>query len=196
MICLIFENGQYFIERRVSVIKIGEPLRNLKPTEIQKYQCNRYPMFYLDCVTMAVPGKCASGYKNFTYNEWFFPAHFEADPNVPGTIQIEALLQLFLMTFLTYPEYKGLKTADVALHEVRFKRRIEPGERLDMEAELTSFKRGIAKGISKGYVGCDLACELELEVAIPDILDQYKPRMKNNCVGVDTKDLHDVGETI
>jgi 3-hydroxyacyl-[acyl-carrier-protein] dehydratase len=64
-------------------------LRNLGPIEIQKYQQNRYPCFFVDCIEEAIPGKSARGFKNFSYNEWFFPAHFEDEPNVPGFVQIE-----------------------------------------------------------------------------------------------------------
>ena len=66
---------------------------------IQECQQNRYPQLFIDSITDVVPGKSAKGFKNFTYNEWFFPAHFEGDPNVPGFVQIESLVQVFLMTF-------------------------------------------------------------------------------------------------
>lgn len=86
-------------------------LKNLDAIEIQKYQQNRCPCFFVDRIEEAVPGKYAKGYKNFTYNEWFFPAHFEDEPNVPGFVQVETLTQVFLMTFLTMPENKGKKRA-------------------------------------------------------------------------------------
>ena len=128
----------------------------------------------MDEIEEAVPGQSARGYKNFTYNEWFFPAHFEDEPNVPGFVQIEALTQVFLMTFLTIPEYKGKKTGFIEVKS-RFRKKIVPGNRLDVESELYSFKRGLAKGISKGYVNGELACQAELQIAIPDVMLQYRP---------------------
>jgi len=128
----------------------------------------------VDEIEEAVPGQSAKGYKNFTYNEWFFPAHFEDEPNVPGFVQIEALTQVFLMTFLTIPEYKGKKTGFIEVKS-RFRKKIVPGNRLDVESELYSFKRGLAKGISKGYVNGELACQAELQIAIPDVMLQYRP---------------------
>ena len=129
---------------------------------------------WVDEILEALPGKSAKGYKNFTYNEWFFPAHFEDEPNVPGFVQIEALTQVFLMTFLTIPEYKGKKTGFIEVKS-RFRKKIVPGNRLDMEAELHSFKRGLARGISKGYVDGELACEAELQIAIPDVMVAFRP---------------------
>ena len=150
-------------------------IKDLNPCEIQKYQKNRYPLFFVDKITEALPGKYAKGYKNFTYNEWFFPAHFEDEPNVPGFIQIEILTQVFLMSFLTYPECKGKKTGFVSVKNAKFKRKIVPGERMDIYAVLSSFKRGLAMGEARGYIGDDLACFIELEIAIPDILLKYRP---------------------
>lgn len=155
-----------------------EVLKNLDVYEIQQYQQNRYPCLFVDFIEEAVPGKSAKGYKNFTYNEWFFPAHFADEPNVPGFIQIEALTQVFLMSFLTIPENKGKKTGFVSVKNARFKRKIIPGDRLDIVAELQFYKRGLAKGISTGFVGNKVACYSELEIAIPDIMMQFRPKSR------------------
>lgn len=150
-------------------------LKNIDAYEIQTYQQNRYPLLFVDMITDAVPGKYAKGYKNFSYNEWFFPAHFEDEPNVPGFVQIEALTQVFLMTFLTIPEYKGKKTGFVSVKNARFKRKIVPGEKLETEAVLDSFKRGFAKGHAIGRVSGEVACTIELEIAIPDVMKKFIP---------------------
>jgi 3-hydroxyacyl-[acyl-carrier-protein] dehydratase len=152
-----------------------ETVKNLDAYAIQEYQQNRYPCFFLDYVDEAVPGKSARGYKNFTFNEWFFPAHFPDEPTVPGFIQIESLTQMFLMTFLTIPENKGKKTGFVSIEKAHFKKKIVPGNRLDIRAELISYRRGVAKGTSVGYVNGELACSAELLIAIPDILNQFIP---------------------
>ena len=155
---------------------MGDVLRNLDVYEIQKYQQNRYPCLFVDFIEEAVPGKSAKGYKNFTFNEWFFPAHFADEPNVPGFIQIESLTQVFLMSFLTMPENAGKKTGFVSIKNARFKQKIVPGDRLDVVAELQYFKRGLAKGIATGYVRGGVCCYAELEIAIPDIMTKFRPR--------------------
>lgn len=152
-----------------------EILKNLDAYAIQQYQQNRYPCLFIDFIEEAVPGKSAKGYKNFSFNEWFFPAHFPDEPNVPGFIQIEALTQLFLMTFLTLPGNKGKKTGFVSIENARFKKKIIPGNRLDIQAELKSYSRGLAKGASIGYINGEVACSAELVIAIPDILNQFRP---------------------
>lgn len=152
-----------------------EVLKNLDAYTIQQYQRNRYPCFFVDFITEAVPGKSAKGFKNFTFNEWFFPAHFEDEPNVPGFVQMETLTQVFLMTFLTLPGNKGLKTAFINSNAT-FKRKIIPGDRMDMVATLKFYSRGLAKGRVEGYVGDELACTVDLTVAIPDIMRQFMPK--------------------
>ena len=155
-------------------------ITNLDAYQIQQYQQNRYPLLFVDKIIEAVPGEYAKGYKNFSYNEWFFPAHFEDEPNVPGFVQIETLTQVFLMTFLTFPECKGKKTGFVAVKNARFKKKIIPGDRIDVEAKLDSFKRGFAKGSAVGYVNGDVACTIELEIAVPDIMNQFIPKKKED----------------
>ena len=118
---------------------------------IKECQLNRYPLLFVDRIYDVVPGLSAKGIKSFSYNEWFFPAHFDDDPNVPGFIQIETLVQTFIMTFLTFDEHKGKKTNFVSVDNVKFRRKIIPGEQLIIHAKLESFKRGIAKGFAESF---------------------------------------------
>lgn len=153
-------------------------LKNLDVMQIQQYQQNRHPILFIDFVLEALPGKYAKGYKNFSFNEWFFPAHFADEPNVPGFIQVEMLTQMFLMTFLTMPENKGKKTSFVNISNAQFKKKIVPGDRVDIESTLLFYSRGVAKGKSVGTINGEFACSIELTVAIPDVLNQFKPQQK------------------
>lgn len=151
-------------------------LTDLDAYQIQLYQKNRYPLLFVDKIVEVLPGKYAKGIKNFSYNEWFFPAHFEDEPNVPGFVQIEALTQVFIMTFLTIPEFKGKKTGFVSIKNARFKKKIVPGDTLETTAVLDSFRRGFAKGKAVGSVSGDVACTVELEIAIPDVMTRFIPQ--------------------
>ena len=82
------------------------------------------------------------------------------------------------MTFLTIPENKGKKTGFVSIKNAKFKQKIVPGNKLDIVAELESYKRGIAKGISSGFINGQLACIAELIIAIPDILNNFLNQKK------------------
>lgn len=143
---------------------------------IQECQRNRYPLLFIDRVTEAVPGKYAKAIKNFTFNEWFFPTHFDDEPNVPGFVQIEALTQTFLMTFLTLKEYKGEKTSFVSINNAKFKRKIVPGDTLEIYAVLDSFRRGIAKGHVESSVDGEPAASAEFVTVIPSVMNAFRPR--------------------
>lgn len=143
---------------------------------IIKHQRNRYPVLLIDKIIDLVPGERATGIKCFTYNEWFFPGHFDDEPNVPGFVQIETLVQTFILTFLCQEAYMGMKTNFVSINNIRFKRKIVPGEVLRVEATLKSFKRGIAVGFAESWVEGEAACSAEFVVAVPDILDKFTPK--------------------
>ena len=151
--------------------------KSLNSLELLDYQPNRYPFLMIDYVTKFIPGKEAFGYKNFTNNEWFFPIHFPGHPNVPGALQLEALAQMLTVAITTLPGNKGRVTHAIS-HTVKFKREILPGERLDIETKVLSWKRGICKGIGRGFVSEKIACEAEMTITIPEILDQYIPKKK------------------
>ena len=139
-------------------------------------QRNRYPLLFVDRIVEAVPGKSAIGIKNFTYNEWFFPAHYDDDPNVPGFILVEAMVQTFIMTFLSQDQYKGSKTNFVGLDKVKFRRKIIPGDTLKITAELDSFKRGLAKGRAEATVDGEYACGAHFTVSVPGVFDKFIPK--------------------
>jgi 3-hydroxyacyl-[acyl-carrier-protein] dehydratase len=159
---------------------MNDKFLSLDVPQIQEYQQNRYPLLFIDAITKVIPGEIALGKKNFTYNEWYFPAHFDGDPSVPGFVQIECLVQVFIMTFLTLDEHKGKKTNFIALNNVKFRRKIVPGDTMEITAELKSFKRGLAIGSATGRVDGEEAISAEFVVALPDVIATFNPVKSNN----------------
>jgi 3-hydroxyacyl-[acyl-carrier-protein] dehydratase len=140
-------------------------------------------MLFIDRVTDCVPRKYAKGYKLFTYNEWYFHGYETTSPKVWNAIQIEAMSQTFLMTFLTIDEFRGSVAMSYKFDKVQFLRKIVPGERLDLEANLDSFGRGVARGKVTGHVNGVLACSMECTIVMPQLfvsLQQSLPSQNNN----------------
>ena len=52
----------------------------------------------IDEVTNVSPGVSSEGYK-YLNGDWFFKVHFPGDPNMPGMLQIEALMQWLRFPF-------------------------------------------------------------------------------------------------
>ena len=149
---------------------------NLDIPGIKLCQQNRHPLLFIDKIVDTIPGKEANSIKCFSYNEWFFPAHFEDDPSVPGFILVESMVQTFIMTFLTLEEHRGKKTNFLSINNVKFKKMVIPGDLLKINAKLLSFKRGIGKGTAEGFVDGSLVCKAEFTVCLPDVLSDLKPK--------------------
>lgn len=150
---------------------------SLDGIELQKYQPNKYPLLMIDYVTNVVPGKLAEGYKNLSNNEWYFPKHFEGHPNMPGCLQLEAMAQMLTMAIVTLPDL-ACKPVYAVKHIVKYHREIFPGNRLELKAEVKSYRRGLCSGICKGYVDGELACEADMTIAVPEIFNQFIPKKR------------------
>ena len=148
---------------------------SLTAYELLEYQPNRYPFLMIDYVTEVCPGKYANGYKNLTWNEWYFPVHFPEGPNLPGALQLEAMAQMLTVAVTTQEGLKG-KVTHALEHTVRFKKELTPGMRLDIETEIESWRRGVCKGKGVILVDGELACSANMLITIPDILEDFLPK--------------------
>lgn len=143
--------------------------------ELREYESNRYPFLLIDRVTECVPGKYAKGYKNLTNNEWFFPKHYPGHSMMPGVLQVEALSQMFRVALTTMDELDDVY-AVVADMKAKFIKEVHPGDRLDIDAEVKSYARGVGRGLVKGYVDGSLACVTELTMIFPAVFNIYQPK--------------------
>ena len=151
---------------------------SLNCVELQEYQQNRYPYLMIDHVDEVIPGKSAKGYKNLTMNEWFFPKHFPDAPNMPGALQLEALAQMLTIAITTLPGNKG-KTTRFISTSLKFRKEIVPGDKLVIETKVNFWSRGVVKGVGTGYTKGTIACEAEMTITIPDIIEQYLPKKRD-----------------
>lgn len=137
-------------------------------TGIKKYIKIRYPVLMLDGATV-IPGVSAEGFKILDGKEEFWKGHYPEYPIMPGTYQLEALSQLFSLSFLVQDDYSKVIPKLVGFEKVRFYKEVKLGgvERcLRMSAQLFSFKRGLAKGEAKGIVGEDVVCSAEIKILV------------------------------
>ena len=145
----------------------------LKKKDILEFQQNRYPYLMIDEATSVVPGKSAKGYKDLIKDEWFFKVHWPKDPNMPGMLQIEALVQMCALSILSLPGNKGKVMYLTSANNMKFTKKIIPNTRLDIETQVKSFKRGIAICEGIGLVKKEIVCTAEFNLILPDELKKY-----------------------
>ena len=145
-----------------------EMLPTLSVTEIMQHIPHRYPFLLIDRVTEHVRGKSIKGYKNVSMNEPFFQGHFPNLPIMPGVLQLEALAQLGGVMIAHTDQGKGKLAVFAGIDNVRFRKMVVPGDRLDMECELTKFRAPIGKSTCRAYVNGELVVEAELMFSLVD----------------------------
>ena len=140
---------------------------------ICEYQQNREPYLFIDFATEVIPGKSAKGYKDLKDDEWFFKVHWPNDPNMPGMLQIEALVQMCALSILSLPGNKGKVMYLTSTNNVKFIKKIIPNNRLFIETKIKSYKRGLAICEGAGLIQNKLACKAELNLILPDEIKRY-----------------------
>ena len=145
----------------------------LNKKEILEYQQNRPPYLMIDFAEEVIPGKSARGYKDLTEEEWFFKVHWPGDPNMPGFLQIEALVQMCALSILSLPGNKGKVMYLTSANNMKFIKKIIPNDKLYIETKIKSFKRGLAICEGKGFVQNEMACKAEFNLILPEEIKKY-----------------------
>ena len=140
--------------------------------KILKQLPHRYPFLLVDRVLEIDKGKSIRALKNVTINEPFFEGHFPNRPVMPGVLMLEALAQASAL--LSFDAMDALPDDKMiyyfaGMEGVRFRRPVEPGDQLILEAQILRMKAGIFKFKTRALVGNDIAVEAELTCAIRSI---------------------------
>ena len=120
---------------------------NLKSADIQLIQRiipHRYPFLLVDKVFEIDGLKSATGIKNVTFNEPFFQGHFPDTPIMPGVTIIEALAQtaaVMVGVSLGLAD-KNLLIYFLGIDNCKFRRKVVPGDKLELKVEVLRGKIG------------------------------------------------------
>lgn len=133
--------------------------------EIKKYLPHRYPFLLVDKVLSYEAHQSIQAIKNVTTNEPFFNGHFPARPVMPGVMIVEALAQaagILIVKTMDAPENHKHIFFLAGVDKVRFKRVVEPGDQLLLEAKVMKVKSTLWKFEAKATVNGVLACSAEI----------------------------------
>ncbi len=145
----------------------------LDKKKILEYQQNRDPYLLIDHATEVLPGKSAKGYKILKNDEWFFKVHWPNDPNMPGMLQVEALVQMCALAILTLPSNKGKVVYLVKANNLKFIKKIVPNTKYEIDTKILSFKRGMAHCEGVGSIDKEIACKADFTLILPDEIKSY-----------------------
>ena len=140
---------------------------------IHEYQQNRHPYLLIDEAEEIIPGVSAKGYKDLKKDEWFFKVHWPNDPNMPGMLQIEALVQMCALSILSLPGNKGKVVYLTSANNIKFIKKIIPNCRLYIETKIKSLKRGLANCEGIGLIQNEIACKAEFNLILPEEIKKY-----------------------
>tara|TARA_Y100001968_G_C19380617_1_gene730128 strand:+ start:1015 stop:1458 length:444 start_codon:yes stop_codon:yes gene_type:complete len=98
--------------------------------EIKRLIPHRYPFLLIDKVKDIVKNESATGIKNVTVNEPFFPGHFPSSPVFPGVLQIESMAQtaaVLVAKSLNFSESNALVLL-TTIDNAKFRKPVTPGD--------------------------------------------------------------------
>lgn len=135
---------------------------------IKQFLPHRYPFLLVDRVTELTPGEAIVGFKNVTGNEELFNGHFPGQSIFPGVLMCEAMAQLSaILGFATSGNRpsEGYLYLFAGLDNVKFKKQVVPGDRLDLFSTLVSERRGIFKFNCRAEVDGKLVASADIVCA-------------------------------
>ena len=93
---------------------------------------HRYPFLMIDRVVDVVRDRSATGIKNVSVNEHFFPGHFPGHPVMPGVLIIESMAQTaaVLVVETLGPQAAGKVVYFMTIEGAKFRRPVVPGDQL------------------------------------------------------------------
>ena len=139
---------------------------SLNIDQIAQYLEISPPFLMIDYVKEIIPGKSAHGIKKLTEDDWFFKCHMQRELAMPGTLQIEAMLQTLVLTIYTMEGHKD-KFSYISHINTKLFSKISPGNQFVIHADLLSYKRGIAKGVAVGKINDSTVCQGEFTFFSP-----------------------------
>ena len=136
--------------------------------DIKKLIPHRYPFLLIDKLVDIVPGECAVGIKNVTFNENFFQGHFDSMSVMPGALIIESMAQS-AGTLVMHSLKKNQENISVYLLTVdkaKFRKPVCPGDTLLHKVVKKKNIKNIWKFKCTSFVNKELVAEAEVSAII------------------------------
>jgi 3-hydroxyacyl-[acyl-carrier-protein] dehydratase len=127
---------------------------------------HREPFILINRVVSNEPLVTTVSEKDVLANEFWVPGHFPNNPVLPGVLMVEAFAQTGAICILTSPLYIGRIGYFSSIQEVKFKRKVVPGDTLRLHVKFLHMKVGFFFFEGEAFVGDELACLAKFSVAV------------------------------
>ena len=128
------------------------------------------PFLMIDEYIEVEVGKKAIGTKMLSSEEWSLQCHLPKMQAMPATLQTEGMLQTLVMLIYDTVPHSGEQRALVTNSTVKFLSSPIVGKIISYEAELLSFRRGIAKGKVTAFSDENVISYGEFSYASPHLM--------------------------
>ena len=129
---------------------------------------HRAPMLLVDTVEDLEPGEHITAKFYVDPGREIFKGHFPGEPVLPGVYSVECMAQTADILLLSLPRYAGKIPLFLGIDKVRFRRKIIPGDTLEIQAVMASERqeKAIATCSANVYVEGELAASGDVTLAM------------------------------
>ena len=115
--------------------------------EIKRLIPHRYPFLLIDKVIDIVKNESATGIKNVTVNEPYFPGHFPSSPVVPGVLQIESMAQTAAVLVAKSLDISDSSTLVLltTIDNAKFRKPVTPGDVMSLSISVQKMRNKLWK---------------------------------------------------
>lgn len=140
----------------------------LTQEEIKQIIPHRNPMLLVSTVEEMVPGESIVTTFWVDPQREIFKGHFPAEPVLPGVYSVECMAQTADILLLSTERYAGKVPLFLGINNVRFLRKILPGDTLEIHAKMASERRekAIATCTAEIYCRGELAATGDVTLAM------------------------------
>jgi 3-hydroxymyristoyl/3-hydroxydecanoyl-(acyl carrier protein) dehydratase len=89
---------------------------------------------------------------------------------MPGMLQVEALSQMSSLIILTLPKMAGKTLYLVDSTNIKFFKKIVPGDKFKIFSKLVSSNRGLFKFEAEGHIQKKIACKASFTLILPSLV--------------------------
>ncbi len=127
---------------------------------------HREPFILIDRITVNESLVQTIAQKDVKDDEFWVPGHFPGQPVMPGVLMVEAMAQTGAVNILTLPQYEGKIGYFSSIQEVKFKRKVVPGDTLTIKATYLSQRAAFFFFEGEAFVNDQIVCVAKFSVAV------------------------------